>query len=175
MRFHTPNASPPNPPDKGDDDDEDNGNPDDSDPESKEDTNRKNAPAAGGGNAKRPNSSYPGGDPDDSDNDPHDDESQGTNSDNESENNVEVVDEVFSPSIQNQLANHLVRLSDKIDSINEDSSSKSIMQVKSIEMTLTKLDKASIEDFKFKAQIACRDLKNLNPAIWISSTTQHPA
>jgi len=42
------------------------------------------------------------------------------------------------------------------------------MQVKSIEMTLTKLDKASIEDFKFKARIACRDLKNLNPAIWIS-------
>jgi len=38
-------------------------------------------------------------------------------------------------------ANHLVRLSDKIDSINNDSSSRSIMQVKSIEMTLTKLDK----------------------------------
>ena len=78
------------------------------------------------------------------------------------------MDEIFSPSIQNQLANHLVKLSDKIDSINDDSSSRSIIEVKSIEMTLTKLDKASIEDFKFKAQIACRDLKNLNPAIWVS-------
>jgi len=42
------------------------------------------------------------------------------------------------------------------------------MQVKSIEMTLTKLDKVTIEEFMFKAQIACRDLKNLNPAIWIA-------
>jgi len=168
VRFHTPNASPPNPPNKDDNNDEDNSDPSDSDSESGEDTNEKNAPAAGGGNANHANSGNPGGDPDDSDNDPHDDESQGSDSDNESESNVEVVDEVFSPSIQNQLASHLVRLSDKIDSINDDSSSRSIMQVKSIEMTLTKLDKASIEDFKFKAQIACRDLKNLNPAIWIA-------
>jgi len=35
-------------------------------------------------------------------------------------------------------------------------------------MTLTKLDKVTIEEFMFKAQIACRDLKNLNPAIWIA-------
>jgi len=79
-----------------------------------------------------------------------------------------VVDEIYSPSIQNQLANHLEKLSNKIDSFHDDSSSRSIMQVKSIAMALTKLDKASIEDFKFKAQIACRDLKNLNPAIWIA-------
>jgi len=115
VRFHTPNASPPNPPDKDDDDDEDS--------DSEEDKNEKKAPAAGGGNANHANSGNPGGDPDDSDNNPHDgNNSQGSDSENESENNVEVVDEVFSPSIQNQLANHLVRLSDKIDSINDDSS-----------------------------------------------------
>jgi len=79
-----------------------------------------------------------------------------------------VVDEIYSPSIQNQLANHIEKLNDKIDSFHDDSSSRSIMQVKSIEMAFTKLDKASIEDFKFKAKIACRDLKHLNPAIWIS-------
>jgi len=171
VRFHTPNASPPNTPNKDDGDDK--GNPSDSDSESEGDNNEKNKPpAAGGGNAKRPSnneSGNPDEDPDDSDDEPHDgNNSQGSDSDNETNSNIEVVDKIFSPSIQNQLANHLVKLSDKIDSINDESSSRSIMQVKSIEMTLTKLDKASIEDFKFKAQIACRDLRNLNPAIWIS-------
>ena len=43
-----------------------------------------------------------------------------------------------------------------------------IMQVKAIEMNLTSLTKESIEDFKFKAQIACSDMPNFNPAVWIS-------
>ena len=133
VRSHTPTASPPNPPDKDDDDDDDKGNPNDSDSESGEDTNKKNAPIAGGGNANHANSGNPGGDPDDSEDEPHDGESQGSS-------NIEEVDEVLSPSDQNLLASHLVRLSDKIDSINDEFSSRSIMQVKSIEMTLTKLD-----------------------------------
>jgi len=44
VRFHTPNASPPNPPDKDDDDDEDKNNPSDSDSESEEDNNEKKKP-----------------------------------------------------------------------------------------------------------------------------------
>ena len=42
------------------------------------------------------------------------------------------------------------------------------MQVKAIEMNLTKLTKESIEEMKFKSKVACKDLLNLNPAIWIS-------
>ena len=173
VRFHTPNASPSNNPDKDDGDESDKLSARDS--ENEDNTNEKNNhPAAGGGNVKQTNnknSGNPGGDPDDSDDEPHHgDNNRGSDSDNETDNNIEVVDDIFSPSIQNQLANHLKKPSDKIDSFHDDSSSRSIMQVKSIEMAFTKLDKASIEDFKFKTQITCRDLKHLNPAIWISKT-----
>jgi len=44
----------------------------------------------------------------------------------------------------------------------------SIMSVKSIEMSLTELTKAQIQDFQYKSQIACLDHPHLNPAIWIS-------
>jgi len=51
VQFHTPNASPPNPPDKDDGDDDDKAN--DSDSENEGGNNQKfNPPAAGGGNAK---------------------------------------------------------------------------------------------------------------------------
>ena len=123
VQFHTPNASPPNPPDKDDGDDDDKAN--DSDSENEGGNNQKfNPPAAGGGNAKHSSNKHsgnPGSDSDDSDDKPHDgDNNPGSNSDSETDNTIEVVDEIYSPSIQNQLANHLEMLSDKIDPFHDD-------------------------------------------------------
>jgi len=117
VRFHTPSASQPNNPDKGDGEEIDKHS--DSDSENKTDKNENNPPAAGGGNANnssKKNSGDPGGDPDDSDDEPHDgNDNQGSDSGSDADNNIEAMDEIFSPSIQNQLANHIEKLNDKID------------------------------------------------------------
>ena len=117
VRFHTPNASPSNNPDKDDGDESDKLSARDS--ENEDNTNEKNNhPAAGGGNGKQSNnknSGNPGGDSDDIDDELHDgDDNQGPDSDNETDNNIEVVDGIYFPSIQNQFANHLEKLNDKI-------------------------------------------------------------
>ena len=44
----------------------------------------------------------------------------------------------------------------------------SVMQVKATEMSMTRITMDTIDEFRFKADVACKDLKNLNPAIWIS-------
>ena len=116
---------------------------------------------------KNPNPpSQNGGDGDDDD----DGDDNGDNGDDNSVNNIDVPSDHDDASqedievISDSFATGLDAIHKRLDSLG----STSVMQVKAIEMNMTKIDKASIEEFKFKAKIACEDLKNLNPAIWIS-------
>jgi len=62
----------------------------------------------------------------------------------------------------------LNNMSNNLSSMRE-VASRPIMQVEQVKMSLTKLNKKSIDEFNFKSQIACADLINFNPATWLSA------
>ena len=117
----------------------------------------ENAPkkyAAGGGD---------GGDDGDSDN--SEDNSDNDDSDKDADNASDNDDHDGHDSAPDSDNNKETRSEPKPKSHHI---TTSVMQVKATEMNMTRITMDTIEEFRFKAEVACKDLKNLNPAIWIS-------
>jgi len=161
----------------GGDDDDDDGDSDDDDDEvtsqvsatdddGYESANDQNASQRDNREIPPPGNSSDGNDPPDNppgNNGGSDDDANDNPRNNRSTNPVRIPSPVL---VSETFAENISDLNRRLDSFR----STSVMAVKSIEMSMTKIDKVSIEEFKFKAKIACQDMLHLNPAIWLSKS-----
>jgi len=91
------------------------------------------------------------------------------NDDDQRPNSTRPMIQLISATQENSdIQSALNNMSSNLSSMRE-VASRPIMQVEQVKMSLTKLNKKSIDEFNFKSQIACADLINFNPATWLSA------